>query len=111
VGHVNSFRSKLQLLKNALENGNLTQYPSCRKLIDEFELSPPPDFSHFSEDIQYRIDQFAERFQDFQTHEGSLLLFTSPITAEIENQEEHFQMDLCDLQEDMFLKSRQETVF
>ena len=58
--------------------------------------------------MQYIIDQFSERFQDFQMLENDLLLFISPLTVEIESQEPQYQMELCELQEDLFLKTRQE---
>jgi len=40
--------------------------------------------------------------------ENDLLLFISPLTVEIESQEPQYQMELCELQEDLFLKTRQE---
>ena len=54
------------------------------------------------------MDQFSTRFQDFQKLEESLLLFTNPLTAEIDSQEPEFQMELCELQADMFLRTRRE---
>ena len=109
MSDVNAFRSKLRLLKIGLEKSDLTHFATCRKLVEDFELTEHPDFSKFSVDISDIMDQFSTRFQDFQKLEESLLLFTNPLTAEIDSQEPEFQMELCELQADMFLRTRRET--
>ena len=65
MSDVNAFRSKLRLLKIRLEKSDLTHFATCRKLVEDFELTEHPDFSKFSVDISDIMDQFSTRFQDF----------------------------------------------
>ena len=56
VGHVNNFRSKSRLFKVGLGSGNLTYFATCRKLVNDFKLLKPPNFSRFSQDVHDIID-------------------------------------------------------
>lgn len=54
------------------------------------------------------IRQFDTRFTDFENLRKDLILFENPFTEEIEEQNLEFQ--LCDLQNDLSLKTRLEKV-
>ncbi|XP_056639733.1 SCAN domain-containing protein 3-like [Diorhabda sublineata] len=62
----------------------------------------------FSSQIQQVIDEFNTRFEEIESLKSSLLLYNNPFGALIEDQPPDLQIELCDLQADMFLISRQE---
>ena len=52
------------------------------------------------------IDQFDERFTDFDSLRNDLILFENPLTVKIEEQALQYQEELCDLQH-ISLKTRE----
>lgn len=105
VGIINGFRSKLKLFKQTLENKSLAHFPSCLQLADEFKDN---DFSSCICQIQELIDEFNTRFQEIENLKSSLLLYNNPLGVTIEDQPPHLQLELCDMQADPFLMTRQE---
>lgn len=108
IGLINGFRNKLNVFKHALEKNNLAHFPSCLQLAEEFNNEINIDFSCCSEQIQHVIDEFNTRFQDIESLKSSVLLYNNPLVATIEDQPPELQLELCDLQADMFLITRQE---
>lgn len=104
--HVDSFRRKLQLFKNQLENNILHFFPSCQILLEEHGTSC--NFKNYINIIDSLINQFNTRFTDFETLKNDLILFENPLTVQIETQSLEFQEELCDLQCDISLKARLE---
>lgn len=108
VGIINGFRNKLNVFKHALEKNNLTHFPSCLKLAEEPNSEKNIDFSCCSSQIQQVINEFNTRFKDIESLKSSVLLYNNPLGASIEDQPPDLQLELCDLQADMFLITRQE---
>lgn len=106
VSHVDSFRRKLLLFKNQLENNILYFFPSCQILFKEHGTNC--NFKSQIYIIDSLIKQFDTRFSDFETLKNDLILFENPLTAQIEKQSLEFQEELCDLQCDLSLKTRLE---
>ncbi|KYN03211.1 General transcription factor II-I repeat domain-containing protein 2A, partial [Cyphomyrmex costatus] len=104
--HIDSFRSKLLLFKNHLENNDLHFYPSCQVLFTEYSTNC--NFKKFINLIDLLISQFDTRFTDFESLRKDLILFENPLTVKIEDQDLQFQEELCDLQNDLSLKTRPE---
>lgn len=102
---INGFRSKLKVFKQTLEDKNLIHFPSCLQLAEEFKES---DFSSCNSQIQQVIDEFNTRFDEIENLKSSLLLYNNPLGATIEDQPPELQLELCDMQADMFLMTRQE---
>ena len=107
VGIVNGFRNKLKIFKRSLENNELTHFPCCLQLAAEKDQETI-DFSDFSSYIQEIIEEFNTRFKETETLKSSVQLYMNPLGATIEEQEPHLQLELCDLQADTFLQTRQE---
>lgn len=106
VSHVDSFRRKLQLFKNHLENNILHFFPSCQILFEEYGTN-----CNFTKQIcivDSLINQFNTRFTDFEALRKDLILFENPLTVQIEEQSLEFQAELCGLQCDLTLKTRLE---
>lgn len=108
VGIINGFRNKLNVFKHALEKYNLTHFPSCLKLAEEPNSEKNIDFSCCSSQIQQVINEFNTRFKDIESLKSSVLLYNNPLGASIEDQPPDLQLELSDLQADMFLITRQE---
>ncbi|XP_072400862.1 general transcription factor II-I repeat domain-containing protein 2B-like [Diabrotica undecimpunctata] len=92
IGMINGFRNKLNVFKRALEKNNLTHFPSCLQIAEEFKV----------------IDEFNTRFEEIESLKSSVLLYNNPLGATIDDQPPNLQLELCDLQADMFLITRQE---
>jgi len=107
VGIVNGFRNKLKIFKRSLENNELTHFPCCLQLAAEKDQETI-DYSDFSSYIQEIIEEFNTRFKETETLKSSVQLYMNPLGATIEEQEPHLQLELCDLQADTFLQTRQE---
>jgi hypothetical protein len=108
VSHVDSFRRKLLLLKNHVENNILHFLPSCQILFEEHGTKC--NFKKQIIIIDSLISQFNRRFSDFETLKKDLILFENPLTMQIEGQSLEFQEDLCDLQSDLSLKALEKGV-
>ena len=104
VSHIDSFRRKLILMKNHLENDIFEQ--SCKILLTEY--GKECDFKKHLYIIESLITQFDTRFNDLEPLRKHLILFENPLTVKIEEQDLEFQEELCDLQNDLFLKARPE---
>lgn len=107
IGIINGFRNKLKVFKHALENKNLTHFPSCLQLAEEFK-EKVIEFSSCSSHIQQVIEEFNARFEEIESLKSSVLLYNNPLGATIEDQPPDLQLELCDLQADIFLMTRQE---
>lgn len=80
---------------------------ACMETFEE--LGESVDFSgHYSHFDDFK-NNFEERFQDFVKLQPSMLLFCDPRTVDVSTVESCYQMELCDLQADPFLKQRPET--
>ncbi|XP_056639741.1 general transcription factor II-I repeat domain-containing protein 2A-like [Diorhabda sublineata] len=108
IRKINGFRNKLSVFKHALEKNNLTYFPSCLQLAEEFNSEENIEFSCCSSQIQQVIVEFNTRFEVIESLKSSLLLYNNPFGAIIEYQPPDLQIELCDLQADMFLITRQE---
>ena len=108
IGHVNGFRNKLKLFIATLRVNNLTHFKTCAKLSEESDEENKPQFTEFVENLNDISSEFQERFADFDTLESSILLFSSPLTTEIADQDPGIALELCDLQADPFFKTRRE---
>jgi len=106
VSHLDSFKRKLLLFKNHIENNILHFYPCCQILFKEHGTSC--NFKKHLYLIESLIEQFDTRFSDFDMLRKDLILFENPLTAQIENQSLDLQAELCDLQCDLSLKARLE---
>jgi len=106
VSHVDSFRRKLLLFKNNVENNILNFFPSCQILFEEHGTKC--NFKKQIVIIDSLISQFDRRFIDFKALRKDLILFENPLTVQIEEQSLEFQEELCDLQSDLSLKARLE---
>jgi hypothetical protein len=65
-GHVNGFRNKLKLFKTAIERNDLTHFPWCEELAEEFSDYEGSHFSTFVSNIEEMMEEFQTRFTDFE---------------------------------------------
>ena len=72
VSHVDSFRRKLILFKNHLQNNNFHFFPSCQILFEEH--GNKCNFKNQFHVIESLINQFNTRFNDFKTLRQDLIL-------------------------------------
>ena len=76
VTHVEGFRSKLVLYTNCLQNNNLTHFPSCSVIKEEYSNA---DFPQFVSNITSLSEEFQNRFQDFEKLKSPLALYNNPM--------------------------------
>lgn len=107
VSHVDSFRRKLQLFKSHLSNDIFHFFPSCQILFEEYGSSC--NFKEYINFVDCVIEEFNTRFTCFEKLRNELILFENPLTASIEEQHLDLQDELCDLQNDISLKTVKET--
>lgn len=105
-GLVNSFKNKLKLFEQTLESNNFVHFPSCKEIMDEMENFEGCCFADHIQYLEKIIVEFDQRFEDFIKIEKDVLLFTNPLGVKIENVNVEFQMELCELQADVFLNTR-----
>ncbi|XP_050502170.1 general transcription factor II-I repeat domain-containing protein 2B-like [Diabrotica virgifera virgifera] len=108
IGMINGFRNKLNVFKRALEKNNLTHFPSGLQITEEFNGEENIEFSCCISQIEQVIDEFNTRFEEIESLKSSVLLYNNPLEATIDDQPPNLQLELCDLQADMFLITRQE---
>ncbi|XP_063800779.1 general transcription factor II-I repeat domain-containing protein 2B-like isoform X3 [Pseudophryne corroboree] len=108
--HISAFRNKLMLLKLNLLRNELLNFECCSELFHEFKESGTIlDFNRFIPKIETLIENFNRRYHEFNDLNPSLKLFNNPLTIDIVSADTHYQMELCELQADLFLTSRAET--
>ena len=57
-------------------------------------------------DIEGLSHEFENRFKDFDRLKSNLYLYNNPMDVDVETQLPEFQLELCELQCDLFLLSR-----
>ncbi|XP_076330791.1 general transcription factor II-I repeat domain-containing protein 2-like [Tachypleus tridentatus] len=77
IGNINGFRNKLRIFNVCLEKNDLTHFPSCQHLIEQFKDDEPLDFSEFYVNIEDIIDEFSARFEEFEMFKSSIKLFNN----------------------------------
>ncbi|XP_076654516.1 general transcription factor II-I repeat domain-containing protein 2B-like [Halictus rubicundus] len=105
---VDSFRRRLVLFQNHLspEQGSFFCFPTCKLIFEEFGTEC--DFDNHLHILRSFIDHFDKRFIDFDSLRNDLILFDNPLTARIEEHNLECREELCDLQNDISLKTREE---
>lgn len=105
MGNINGFLINYEFSNFLWENVNWSSY---RRLTEEFKDDKILDFSGFGANVQEIIDEFNTRFKEFEGLKTRVLLFNNPLGADIEEQQADLQLELCGLQADVFLHTRQE---
>ncbi|XP_072401591.1 EPM2A-interacting protein 1-like [Diabrotica undecimpunctata] len=111
IAMINGFRNKLNVFKRALEKNNLTHFPSCLQIAEEFNGEENIEFSSCISQIEQVINEFNTIFEEIESLKSSVLLYNNPLGVTIDDQPLNLQLELCDLQADMFLITRQEKGF
>ncbi|XP_075693734.1 general transcription factor II-I repeat domain-containing protein 2B-like [Rhinoderma darwinii] len=107
--HISAFRTKLMLLKLNLLQNELTNFECCNELFHEVKESGTIlDFNRFIPKIETLIENFNARYQEFNELNASFRLFNDPLSVDISNADVHYQLELSELQADLYLTSRAE---
>ncbi|XP_072389335.1 general transcription factor II-I repeat domain-containing protein 2A-like [Diabrotica undecimpunctata] len=86
IGMINGFRNKLNVFKRALEKNNLTHFPSCLQIAEEFNGEEYIEFSSCISQIEQVIDELNTRFEEIESLKSSVLLYNNPLGATIDDQ-------------------------
>ncbi|XP_076645616.1 general transcription factor II-I repeat domain-containing protein 2-like [Halictus rubicundus] len=105
VGCVKQFQNHLQLFIDELEANQLHNFPSCEEISRQYSTV---NFSEFQTSLLEIQEYFQNRFSDFDLLKNDLEIFNNPKECVIKNQEIAYRLELCDLQTDPFLLSRNE---
>jgi hypothetical protein len=104
-GHVNGFRNKMKLFKNAIERNDLIHFPCCKELAEELSNYEGSDFTFASNIKRMMEEEFQTHFTDFKIMKNNIALFHNPFTVMNEEQPAQLQLELCDLQADTILST------
>ena len=94
VGHVDSFRSKLRLFTDCLQNNSLADFSCCSVIKEEYSIA---DLTQFISNIPSLSKEFHSRFVDFHKLKNLLSLYNNPMLVNATIQPSEIQLDLCDL--------------
>ena len=103
VGHVESFRSKLRLFTDCLQNNDLAHLSCCSVIRDGYSDA---DFTQFISNAASLSEAFHSRLEDFHKLKSLLALYNNPMQVNAATQPSEIQLELCDLQNDQFLLSK-----
>ena len=93
-----AFRDKCRLLKNHLQKHNFFHFPQLTSLIDSNEIQVDNiSVTVFSGAFDAMLQDFADRFQDFEKILQTLSLVAFPHLVDTESASLHFQMELVEL--------------
>ncbi|KAM3919350.1 general transcription factor II-I repeat domain-containing protein 2B-like [Leptodactylus fuscus] len=107
--HISAFRTKLMLLKLNLLQNELTNLECCNELFHEVKDGGTIlDFNRFIPKIETLIENFNGRCQEFNELNSSLQLFNNPLSVDLSNADIRYQVELSELQTDLYLASRAE---
>ena len=103
IGHINGFKNKIQLFIAELKISELYHFSACKEIAEEHKDANFITFLPILIEIE---KEFNNRFADFDTLKQDLLIFNNPKGCTIEEQKLEYRLELCDLQADPFLLSR-----
>ena len=92
------FFSKLKFLKEALDKNSPLHFKTLKNLKPSTS-----QLRSFSLQISNLTDQFLDRFKDCQDMESEMKIVFSPITADVQTAPADIQLELLELQSDVFL--------
>ena len=95
----------MDIFELSLANKTLLHFPHLKTVSAE---SPMIDISHLLILIQTLKQEFNTRFLDFQYARNFCTLFSNPLNCNIIEQKEEFQLELCDLQNELYLNKNEE---
>ncbi|KAL2719445.1 hypothetical protein V1478_010907 [Vespula squamosa] len=103
IGYVNGFQNKLKLFIIELEANELHHFPSCEEIA---KCHSNVNFLMFRLPLLEIQEQFHRCFKDFDLLKNDLQIFNNPKGCVIKEQEIAYRLELCNLQADPFLLSR-----
>ena len=93
-----AFRDKGRLLKNHLQQHNFFHFPQLTSLVDSNEMQVDNiPVTVFSDVFDAVLQDFADRFQDFEKISPTLKLVAFPHLVDTESAPLHLQMELLEL--------------
>jgi len=94
-----AFSQKLQLLQKQMSLKEVVHFPTLL-------TRPTQTVNHakYSEVLARLLDEFTNRFKDFQAHYNDMKLFGEPFGADPANVTETLQMEIIDIQNDSHMK-------
>ena len=105
---IQAFRKKLEILKSTLAKFELPKaeehFPQLTKVQKEHER-PNESFEEFIFVLDSLIQNYNERFKDFEKHENCLKLTFMPHLVDIPSAPSNLKMELIELSEDNIMKS------
>ncbi|XP_046833007.1 general transcription factor II-I repeat domain-containing protein 2B-like [Vespa crabro] len=103
TGYVNGFQNKLKLFIIELEANELHHFPSCEEIA---KCQSNVNFLIFRPQLLKIQEQFHRCFKDFNLLKNDLQIFNNPRGCIMKEQEIPYRLELCNLQADPFLLSR-----
>lgn len=106
ISNVDGFKDKLVVLQSSLYAGDLQYFECCKQIPGV----PKEDFIHFYDHIGQIIDEFNERFLEFDKIRPMMNLFFKPFQCKIDSVPDFLKLEFCDLKNDVLRFSEKEGV-
>ena len=91
-GHIKLFENKLRLWKAHIQKGNISHFQTLK------ETKLFPNKTEFSDQLQNLLNEFLNRFQDFESHEHLFDVFSSSFHKDVDKAPTEIQLELSELQ-------------
>ena len=102
-----AFRDKYRLLKSHLQQHNFFHFPQLTSLVDSNEIQVDNiPVTVFSGAFNAVLQDFADRFQDFEKISQTLRLVAFPHLVDTESAPLHLQMELVELKNNEKLEAK-----
>lgn len=97
--HLIAFQNKIRLWETQMRSSNCFHF-STLSSHENIE------YGRYTEELKLLSEQFTDRFSDFKNMDSTFNIFANPCKCSVEDAPLHLQMELIELQEDSYLKSK-----
>jgi len=103
---IRAFQMKLQLFERQLAERNLSRFPTLKSVQGTPELHGDIDTEKYCLKISELMNEFHERFADFENLEKDFSVFRNPFSVDVSEVPAHLQLEIIELKCDSVLKDK-----
>ncbi|KAJ8886572.1 hypothetical protein PR048_012784 [Dryococelus australis] len=103
MSHIEAFKKKLRIFKEDLKS-ELKFFKSSSEIKNKFNSTDLKQYGQYVIELRKESEKL---FSDFDNMKTMFHLFADPMAVTIEDQDPELEMELCELQSDILLSSKQ----
>lgn len=100
ISNIEGFKNCLKVLLSSLRKNDIQHFKRTSETIKEFSNMDLTEYINYMENL---IEQFNNRFSDFECIKMYFDMYLNPMTCTIDKQPTEYQIELCLLQSDIDL--------